>query len=93
MKDFSADLGYEYLVASNKSEFKAVIDRFLTSEITEKPMILEVFTQTEDESKALGMILNIISDSKLVLKNTIKQTVRNIFGKNGYEMVRRIAHG
>lgn len=93
VKGYATDLGYEYLVASNKSEFKAVVDRFLTSEITEKPMILEVFTQTEDESEALGMILNIISDSKLVLKNTIKQIVRNILGKNGYEMVRRIAHG
>lgn len=93
VKGYATDLGYEYLVASNKSEFKAVVDRFLTSEITEKPMILEVFTQTEDESEALGMILNIISDSKLVLKNTIKQTVRNILGKNGCEMVRRIAHG
>lgn len=92
VKDFSTDLGYEYLVASNKSEFKAVVDRFLTSEITEKPMILEVFTQTEDESEALEQILNIISDSQLVLKNTIKQTAKNILGKKGYEIARKIVH-
>lgn len=92
VKDFSTDLGYEYLVASNKSEFKAVVDRFLTSEITEKPMILEVFTQTEDESEALEQILNIISDPQLVLKNTIKQTAKNILGKKGYEIARKIVH-
>lgn len=92
VKDFSTNLGYEYLVASNKSEFKAVVDRFLTSEITEKPMILEVFTQTEDESEALEQILNIISDSQLVLKNTIKQTAKNILGKKGYEIARKIVH-
>lgn len=92
VKDFSTDLGYEYLVASNKSEFKAVVDRFLTSEITEKPMILEVFTQTEDESEALEQILNIISDFQLVLKNTIKQTAKNILGKKGYEIARKIVH-
>lgn len=92
VKDFSTDLGYEYLVASNKSEFKAVIDRFLTPEMTDKSMLLEVFTQTEDESKALEQILNIFSDPKLAFKNTIKQTAKNILGKNGYDTVRKIVH-
>lgn len=92
VRDYATDLGYEYLVASNKDEFRAVIDRFLIPEITEKPMILEVFTQTEEESKALEQVLNIISDSRLILKNTIKQTAKNILGKKGYEMVKKIAH-
>lgn len=92
VRDYATDLGYEYLVASNKDEFRAVIDRFLIPEITEKPMILEVFTQTEEESKALEQVLNIISDSRLILKNTIKQTAKNILGKIGYEMVKKIAH-
>lgn len=92
VKDYATDLGYEYLAASNKSEFNAVLDRFLSSEITDKPMLLEVFTQTEDESKALEQILNIILDSKQTLKNTIKQTAKNILGTNGYEIVRKIVH-
>lgn len=86
------DLGYEYLTAGNKDEFNALVDRFLASEITEKPVLLEVFTQTEDESKALEQIMNVILDSKLTLKNTIKQTVKNLLGKNGYEIVRKIVH-
>lgn len=92
VKDYTTNLGYEYLTADNKSEFNAVIDRFLTPEITDKPMILEVFTQTEDESKALEQILNIISDPKLTFKNTIKQTAKNILGKDGYDIVRKIVH-
>lgn len=92
VKDYATDLGYEYLVAGNKHEFNAVIDRFLTPEITDKPILLEVFTQTEDESKALELILNIISDPKLAFKNTIKQTAKNILGKKGYEIARKIAH-
>ena len=92
VKDYATDLGYEYLTAQNKNEFTAVIDRFLTPEITDKPMLLEVFTQTEDESKALELILNIISDPKLAFKNTIKQTAKNILGKKGYEIARKIAH-
>lgn len=92
VKDYATDLGYEYLVAGNKHEFKAVIDRFLTPEITDKPMLLEVFTQTEDESKALEQILNVIPDQKLAIKNTIKQTAKNILGKKGFEIARKIAH-
>lgn len=92
VKDYATDLGYEYLVAGNKNEFKAVIDRFLTPEITDKPMLLEVFTQTEDESNALEQILNAISDHKLVIKNKIKRTAKNILGKNGYEIARKIVH-
>ena len=92
VKDYATDLGYEYLVASNKNEFKSVVDRFLTPEVTDKPMLLEVFTQTEDESSALEQILNIILDSKLTLKNTIRQMAKNILDKNGYEVVRKIVH-
>lgn len=92
VKDYATDLGYEYLAASNKNEFNAVVDRFLIPEVTDKPMILEVFTQTEDESNALEQILNVISDTKLVIRNSIKHTAKNILGKNGYEIVRKIVH-
>lgn len=92
VKDYATDLRYEYLAASNKNEFNAVIDRFLTPEITDKPMLLEVFTQTENESKALEQILNVIPDQKLAIKNTIKQIAKNILGKKGYEIARKIAH-
>lgn len=92
VKDYATDLGYEYLAASNKNEFNAVVDRFLIPEVTDKPMILEVFTQTDDESNALEQILNVISDTKLVIRNSIKHTAKNILGKNGYEIVRKIVH-
>ena len=39
VKDYATNLGYEYLSASNKEEFNAVVDRFLTPEQTEKPMV------------------------------------------------------
>lgn len=92
VKDYATDLGFEYLAASNKDEFNAVVDRFLIPEVTDKPVILEVFTQTEDESDALEQILNVISDPKLVIRNSIKHTAKNILGKNGYEIVRKIVH-
>lgn len=75
VKDYATNLGYEYLSACNKDEFNAVIDRFLTPKITEKPMILEVFTETDDESEALKQALNINYEFKSVIKNTLKATL------------------
>lgn len=92
VKDYATDLGYEYLTANNKNEFNELVNKFLTPEITDKPMLLEVFTQTEDESDALEQILNVIPNQKLAIKNTIKQTAKNILGKKGYEIARKIAH-
>ncbi len=80
VKDYATNLGYEYLSASNKEEFNAVVDRFLTPEQTEKPMLLEVFTETEDESQALEQTLNIITDSKYMMKQKVKQIIKDFIG-------------
>lgn len=90
VRDYATDLGYEYLTACNKQEFYAVINRFLTNEITENPMILEVFTETANESHALELIRNHIIDPKGIIKHTIKKVVKNIFGEENVEIVKKI---
>ena len=90
VKDYATDLGYEYLSASNKEEFNATIDRFLIPEATEKPMLLEVFTETEDESNALEQTLNIITDSKYMMKQKVKKIVKDFIGDERVEAVKRI---
>ena len=82
LKHYATDLGYEYLSASNKEEFLKVVDRFLTPEITDKPMILEAFTDTQDESDALESVLNYMIDPKIVMKKEVKVLARKILGNN-----------
>lgn len=53
VRDYARNLGYEYLCASNKEEFLACLERFLSTEITQAPIFLEVFTETELEDEAL----------------------------------------
>ena len=53
VKHFAEDLGYEYMCATTKNEFMGNCSRFLSSEIYDKPIIFEVFTDTKDESDAL----------------------------------------
>lgn len=90
VRDYATDLGYEYLSASNKDEFNASINRFLTPEMTEKPMLFEVFTETESESKALEMALNFMVNPKEVIKNKVKHIAKNILGDAGIEIVKKV---
>lgn len=92
VKDYATDLGYEYLSASNKEDFDAAMDRFLTPELTDKPMLLEVFTETDDESNALEQTLNIITDPKYILKRQIKSIAKGILGEDVVKFVKKIGN-
>lgn len=80
VKNYAENLGYEYLAASNKDEFKASISKFLSDEEQDKPILFEVFTETEDESDALETILNLIVDTKTICKDKLKIIVKSVVG-------------
>lgn len=90
VKNYATDLGYEYLAADNKEDFLKAIDRFLTCDKTDYPILFEVFTETESESNALEQTLNIISDPKQAIKHTIKDIAKNILGEEGVNKVKNI---
>lgn len=90
VKDYATDLGYEYLSAGNKEEYNKAADKFLTPDMTDKPMIFEVFTGTSDESAALEQTLNIITDLTYALKQRIRKVSKEIIGENGTELLKRI---
>ena len=89
VKHFSEDLGFTYLSATNKEEFIAALDLFANPNITEKPILLEVFTTHEDENEALRLMTSINVTSQDKMKNAIKSVVgeqtissiRNVFKK------------
>lgn len=90
VKDYATDLGYEYLAAHNKEEFGIAVKRFLIPEITERPMLLEVFTDTEDESQALKIMRNILQDSKMAAKKIAKQAIKDVIGEECTQVLKNI---
>lgn len=86
VKHYATDLGYEYMSASNKNEFLVVMNRFIMPTITDRPMLLEVFTETEEESKALEMILNIEKDASL--KGNVKRIAKEVLGDKGVKIIK-----
>lgn len=76
VKHYAENLGYKYISASTKEDFKNVVDVFLNPE-TSQSIVFEVFTQMEDEISALDMTLRCLKDSNQVLKDKIKSTIKN----------------
>ena len=99
VKNYAENLGYEYLTANSKESFLSVVDRFLTPEITDRPMLLEVFTDTQDESDALEQILNFVeSDGSIVTfvskaRSAVKDVIRNTLGPNRIKAIKDLIKG
>ena len=90
VRDFIANLGFKYLCASSKSEFTQAIKEFVCTD-SNVPIVMECFTDVEDESNAHKLLYNIESYSTVGkasvlgsiksivpgrVKNAIKELVR-----------------
>ena len=86
VKHYAEDLGFEYLSASNKEEFETVIEAFLNPNISEKPVILEAFTDYQDETLAIDLIQSL----EKKLSSTAKEKAKKIVGAKGVRLIKRI---
>lgn len=95
MKHYSEDLGFEYCSAASKSEFEAVYKRFVTPTLTDRPMLFEVFTDTQDESDALEQLLGIwrevASPDSVDGISRLKQFAKQAVGGRGVRILKAIA--
>ena len=89
IKHYAEDLGFEYISATNKDEFLKALPNFTKSELSDKPMIFEVFTNHTDESDALKLMTSIEMNMMGVAKNVAgkvlgekgKSTLKKLLGK------------
>ena len=90
VKHFSEDLGFQYLSATNKEEFLEALDVFTNPNITDRPMLLEVFTSHENENEALRLMTSINVDAKAAMKIKLAGAIRLVAGEKGVEVVKSI---
>lgn len=86
IKNYVESLGFEYLSASSKTEFNNQYNRFLMPNITEKPMLFEVFTDNKDEKKALQLIMDIENNAK----EQFKKISKKILGNSGLKVIKKV---
>lgn len=92
VRHYAEDLGFDYLHANSKESLMAVADKFTTPGITEKPMLMEVFTSFQDESDALESIANIIHTPKPppTLKSKAKGLAKQLLGESSVATFKKI---
>lgn len=90
IKHYAEDLGYEYLTASSKEEFLENAKRFTVPEMTERPMIFEVFTNSSDESDAIYAMNHLVSNASGKTKDLAKSAIKSIAGDKGVEKVKKL---
>lgn len=84
VKCFAENLGFEYITASNKEEFETMCARFLTEELTDGPMVFEVFSETDNEINNLDAVRHIKESNSPLLEqitDKAKSGVRSIIKK------------
>jgi 2-succinyl-5-enolpyruvyl-6-hydroxy-3-cyclohexene-1-carboxylate synthase len=84
VKHYAEDLGFEYLTATNKETFAKVYKRFLDHKMTSKPMLLEVFTDTNEENEALKII------SSLTITGKIVESAREMVKGKAFNMAKKL---
>ncbi|ANG61160.1 2-succinyl-5-enolpyruvyl-6-hydroxy-3-cyclohexene-1-carboxylate synthase [Marinobacterium aestuarii] len=86
VKNLATDLGYEYMTASSKTEFENCYEGFVTSEILDRPIVFEVFTDSTLESEAIERIQTLVSSPK----GKTKERVKKILGPKGISTLKKL---
>ncbi|MEM1144906.1 MAG: thiamine pyrophosphate-binding protein [Pseudomonadota bacterium] len=86
VKHFAIDLGFDYRSADDKAAVEASIEWFTTPEVTQKPLLFEVFTESADESTALHSVLSIERNPKV----RAAKYVAGFLGENGRRIARKL---
>lgn len=91
VKHYAIDLGFEYLSASTKEEFDECYLAFVSPEIREKPMLFEIFTDSQNESDALQQIAGIKASKTKRSINIIGKVAKKYLAANTYEKLKDVA--
>ena len=86
IKHYAEDLGFEYLTAATKEEYLSHLPRFLDKNITDRPILFEIFTDSKNESKALEMVKNLDKNAL----GTAKKAAKQILGTKGTTVIKKI---
>lgn len=86
VRHYAEDLGFIYLTASNKQEFEQACPTFLQPELTDRPILFEVFTDSTAENEAL-ILMNSIEKSK---ENQRKDKIKKLIGEDNAHAIQSL---
>lgn len=90
VRHFAESLGFQYFSASNKEEFLEVRHALLDPNPHERPMLVEVFTNVEDEHKALELARNLDVDKNVRFASSFKSMVKSNMSPKAVSAIKRM---
>lgn len=86
VKNYAENLGFTYLSAENKDEFSKVIGIFLDEKKCDRPILLEIFTDDDDERDAALIIENL----EVSVQGKAVKMAKDILGPKGVTAVKSL---
>ena len=86
VKHYAEDLGFKYISAANKKEFEDNYRTFVNPEITDKPILFEVFTDAHDDTEALRKINSIEEKAG----SGVKKMIKGIIGQDTVNRIKKV---
>lgn len=86
LRHYAEDLGFEYKSAENKEDYLQQIDEFLNPTPKDRPMILEIFTDSKNESEALRMLYHLDVSTSVAARTVVK----NLLGEKGVATLKKM---
>lgn len=86
VKSYCEALGFEYYAAANKESVEQAAAVMCDPQVGNAPRLLEVFTNSNEESKALEMVLRLDDD----MTSRAKALAKQFLGKKSVDVIRRI---
>ncbi len=86
VRHFAEDLGFEYLKAEDKEEFLKNLEHFVSPESSDKPIVLEAFTEYQDETDAIEILQTLNRTSTGISK----QIAKKILGEKGIQLAKQV---
>ncbi len=86
VKSYAENLGFRYLSARTKEEVLTILPEFCSDKIGDKPIIVEVFTNNDDEYESLKLLQNI---AKKTNEQKLMETI-HIVGRKGKKLIKEV---
>ena len=80
VKHYAQDLGFEYIAVSNKDEYLRAMQVLVNPAKRTRPLLIEAFTNTDDENKAQRSINSLEATAKSAASSAAKSAIKNMIG-------------
>lgn len=90
VKHYAEDLGFTYLSACSKEEYEKILDIIVDPVISEKPLLVEIFTTNTDEDQALQILSLLEKDDVKAMKNSVMNLARSVIGESNVSTIKKM---